>query len=92
LLIVSTKGVVEWEVEQFVRTSLFPKCKFITNNESLEYSSDHKSLSQIILTGINCIVPNEETIWNTHKLSILNLLKVCRSNATAAVKNGFTGM
>ena len=83
---------MEWEVKQFVRSSLFPKCKLITNNESLEYSSDLKSLSQIILTGINCIVPNEELFLNNHKMYISNLLKVCRSNATAAVKNGFTGM
>lgn len=75
--VIRTKGNVEWEVEQFIRTKIFPKLKFITNEANLNYSTERKSLCQTILKGVNCNVENEQNFWNEIKVTIHNLMKMC---------------
>ena len=88
---ISTKEVIEWEVEQYIQIKMFPKIKFIVNDMMMNYSAEKNSLCQIILTGINCAVENGQLFWNTYKNTVFNLLKICQSNATAAIKMGYHG-
>jgi len=89
--IINTKGCIDWELEQFVRTSIFPKYKFVTCNDEMNYLTEKQSLSQIILNGINCNGSREQVVWNELKSNVFQILKICRSNTTAALKNGFKG-
>ena len=64
--VISTKGVIDREVEQFIQTKMFPKIKFIVNDMMMNYSTEKNSSCQIILTGINCAVENGQLFWNTY--------------------------
>lgn len=85
------KDCIEWEMEKFIRDHIFPKMKFITNDNTLAYSSSKNSVCQKILSGVNCDIDNEQAFWNNYKGSIFNMMKICRSNTTASMKTGFGG-
>ena len=57
----------------------------------MDYSMEKQSLSQIILNGINCNGSREQVVWNELKENVFQVLKICRSNTTAALKTGFKG-
>ena len=89
--IINTKGCIDWELEQFVRSSIFPCYKFVTSDDEMNYSMEKQSLSQIILKGINCNGTQEQVVWNELQTNVIQILKICRSNTTAAIKTGFKG-
>ena len=40
--IINTKGCIDWELEQFVRSSIFLQYKFVTCNDKMNYSMEKK--------------------------------------------------
>ena len=69
----------------------FPRYKFVTSNDKMNYSMEKQSMSQIILNGINCNGSREQVVWNELKTNVCQILKICQSNTTAALETGFKG-
>src|SRR5687767_2786213 len=87
---VRTKGAYEWEVEQLICGTLFPKFKFITSDSIMDYSKE-KSLCQIILTGIHFTVENKQLFWNQVKPSVFNMMRSLLCKLYCSSQIGFGG-
>ena len=89
----SSKGNL-YLVKNVVCTHLFPKIKFVTAKQDLDYSMNEHSIAQIILTNLN--IPHEPRVqmhcWAQIRFHVPVYMNRRRTAVTFALRNKFKGM
>ena len=81
-------------VQDWTKHNLFSKIKFIQNDDMLQFSTNEKSICQIVCRAHNVIdARKQKWFWQDHGIGkeVRCAIKIKRSDATTAIKNGFMG-
>ena len=76
-------------IKMFVKTQLFPKCKFIIKESDLEYKLDPNSIAQRCLTYLDMKGQGEAAFWQKWSGTVARELNVRRNHCQHYCKKAF---
>jgi hypothetical protein len=78
------------DINVYVRYELFPKLKFIMNNNQLNYSTERNTICGLICADMGMDEPKAAVSWwETYKSMIADVLNAKRADVTGALKRVF---
>jgi hypothetical protein len=78
-------------MEYKLKSDVFRKLKFITNDAMMEFSVDQYSLCQYICHQMNIIGHQQGAFWTSIKDTVKRMIEKQRTNATSGCKRAFIG-
>ena len=82
---------MKWEIDIFVKKTLFKKYKFITNPADMQYSEKKKSLCQYTCAQLSIPPENRRYFWEYWSRSVEQALSRRRSDVNTGIKLAFLG-
>lgn len=85
-------GILDADVNGYVRNKLFRKLKFVMSEQQMNYSREKGSFCLTICEGVGVCVENEAIMvswWEAYKKSVVVIMNQKRADVTSAVKTCF---
>ena len=76
-------------IDSFVKDQLFRDLKFIPSGQMMLFSTNKRSLCQLVCTALNIAPTEQQKYWDTYYRCVEKSLNTARNDSVAAVKKSF---